>query len=306
MDTVDNQDIDSTGITRSYDDDDYKIKGAAARAKKSGKQKEAPAEHCVICLQPITDRAVAVPCNHLAFDFVCLVSWLQHRETCPLCQIVITELQYDWHDADEYQTYHLEPSRLKGAEEHGQPQARGHLDRGSLRRHLRGEPGGPAPANSVRDQDFIPREDAALAQRRRVYRERLYSLHVGANSVSQYRDFTPHDFANSVSLQTRARMFLRRELKLFSYLDAEAGVRNREFVLEYIVAVLKQCDVKAADGRAEDLLSEFLERGNARLLLHELHSWLRGPFERLEEWDRNVQYSPSASQAMQTKGISNG
>jgi hypothetical protein len=26
------------------------------------------------------------------------------------------------------------------------------------------------------------------------------------------------------------------------------------------------------------------------LLLHEVEAWLRSPFERLEEWDRRVQY----------------
>lgn len=101
-------------------------------------------------------------------------------------------------------------------------------------------------------------------------------------------------------------MFLRRELKLFSYLDAGAGVRNREFVLEYIVAVLKQCDIKAADGRAEDQLSEFLERGNASLLLHELHSWLRSPYERLDRWDRDVQYQRDKEGSRVTKVDSSG
>jgi hypothetical protein len=40
---------------------------------------------CVICLQAVSERAITVPCNHYTFDFVCLVSWLQERSTCPLC-----------------------------------------------------------------------------------------------------------------------------------------------------------------------------------------------------------------------------
>jgi hypothetical protein len=41
---------------------------------------------CVICLSSVTERAITVPCNHYTFDFVCLVSWLQERSTCPLCR----------------------------------------------------------------------------------------------------------------------------------------------------------------------------------------------------------------------------
>lgn len=42
-------------------------------------------DNCVICLSDITECAVASPCNHCTFDFICLVSWLQQRPTCPLC-----------------------------------------------------------------------------------------------------------------------------------------------------------------------------------------------------------------------------
>ena len=40
---------------------------------------------CVICLEAVSERAIAVPCKHNNFDFLCLVSWLQERPTCPLC-----------------------------------------------------------------------------------------------------------------------------------------------------------------------------------------------------------------------------
>ena len=39
---------------------------------------------CVICLETVSERAIASPCRHL-FDFLCLVTWLQQRATCPLC-----------------------------------------------------------------------------------------------------------------------------------------------------------------------------------------------------------------------------
>jgi hypothetical protein len=49
-------------------------------------------------------------------------------------------------------------------------------------------------------------------------------------------------------------------------------------------------DVKASNGHAENLLAEFLGRENTRLFLHELQAWLRSPYTKLDEWDREVQY----------------
>jgi hypothetical protein len=54
--------------------------------------------------------------------------------------------------------------------------------------------------------------------------------------------------------------------------------------------MLKTLDIRASDGRAEDLLQEFLGRECARLFLHELNAWLRSPYQKVEEWDRDVQY----------------
>lgn len=48
-------------------------------------QDEGRADPCVICLEPVSERAVASPCRHYSFDFLCLVSWLQERSACPLC-----------------------------------------------------------------------------------------------------------------------------------------------------------------------------------------------------------------------------
>ncbi len=42
-------------------------------------------DNCVICLESISERAFVVPCCHDSFDFLCIVSWLQERSTCPLC-----------------------------------------------------------------------------------------------------------------------------------------------------------------------------------------------------------------------------
>ncbi|KAK3697620.1 hypothetical protein LTR37_017358 [Vermiconidia calcicola] len=271
----------------SNDNDGFKIRGAAARSKPGGKPtKDATTETCTICLESISERAVAVPCNHLTFDFLCLISWLQERSTCPLCTLAVTEVQYDFRSPEDYKTYRPPKPDANNISESAFQRSRRRRGQDLVRR--RAERWNLSPAQAAASG-----EDPALERRRRVYRDKLFSLHVGANRISQYRDFTYEDFGNSPELQSRARMFLRRELKVFSFLDAAAVPRggNREFLLEYIVAILKTSELKGASGHAEDLLADYLGRDNARLLLHELEAWLRSPYTALEAWDRHVQYA---------------
>jgi hypothetical protein len=258
--------------------DDFKFKGAAdAKAAK-----KAP-DVCTICLDPISDRAVASPCNHLSFDFVCLVSWLQEQSTCPLCKAEVREVQYEWRSPQDFQTYNVPKTELRTGSsdstvgtQYSRPQHRRPPVR--RRQHTRTEAVGPSI-------------DDLLERRRRVHRDQLYSLRVGANRISQYRDFTAQDFAASSELQSRTRMFLRRELKVFTFLDRNEGARNRDFLIEYVVALLKTNELRGADGRAEELLADFLGRDNTKLVLHELEAWLRSPYMTLDSWDRHVQYA---------------
>ena len=144
-----------------------------------------------------------------------------------------------------------------------------------------------------------PTLDAALLRRKQIYQTQLYSLHVGSNRVSRFRDLTPQIFCRDNELISRARKWIRRELQVFEFLNLESDVEkgttrranNAEFLLEYIVAILKSVDVKGSGGQAEDMLQEFLGRDNTRLFLHELKAWLRSPYISLEDWDRNVQYN---------------
>lgn len=153
--------------------------------------------------------------------------------------------------------------------------------------------------------------DDQISRRRHIYRHQLYSLRVGSNRLSRYRELTPEQFNRDEELVSRARKWLRRELRVFSFLnpdsDGESGgsdrvarpgqqrlesrrANNAEFLLEYIVAILRTVDIKGPAGQAEELLRDFLGRENARLFLHELQAWLRSPYTSLEDWDRNVQY----------------
>jgi hypothetical protein len=110
--------------------------------------------------------------------------------------------------------------------------------------------------------------------------------------------------SNSPELQSKARTWIRRELRVFTFLhtDLDNGLSasattssNAEFLLSYIVAILKKVDFKASNGHAEDLLTEYLGRDNARLFLHELCAWMRSPFTKVADWDRQVQYEEEPS-----------
>ena len=138
----------------------------------------------------------------------------------------------------------------------------------------------------------------ALRHRKQIYKLGLYSSHVGSNKLSRFRDLTVELFCCDEELISRARKWIRRELQVFEYLNSDGNdaeqddirTKNAEFLLEYIIAILKSVDIKGPDGQAEVKLQEFLGRDDARLFLHELRAWLQSPYTLLEDWDRHVQY----------------
>lgn len=140
-------------------------------------------------------------------------------------------------------------------------------------------------------------------------------MRVGTNRLSQYREMTPDLFNRDEELASRARKWIRRELKVFNFLNPEAEeeermpqqmsrpghqrlenrrANNAEFLLEYVIAILRTVDLKGSAGQAEELLRDFIGRENARLFIHELQAWLRSPYTSLEDWDRHVQYPNTA------------
>ncbi|KAI9825328.1 MAG: hypothetical protein M1819_000574 [Sarea resinae] len=251
---------------------------------------------CVICLETISERAVALPCKHCSFDFLCLVSWLQQRSNCPLCKSQVNTVQYDWQSPSNFKTYKVtaapEPPTPSAA---SQTQQRGRTRFQRDRRSF-----AQRPQRSVRPIS-PPSPDTAVLRRRHVYRNQLYSLHVGSNRLSRFRDLSPRLFSQDPELVSRARKWIRRELRVFEFLNPDSGdgegisrrANNAEFLLEYIVAILKTVDIKGSGGQAEEMLQEFLGRDNTRLFLHELQAWLRSPYTSLEDWDRAVQYNES-------------
>ncbi|KAH6657979.1 hypothetical protein BKA67DRAFT_591151 [Truncatella angustata] len=256
----------------------------------------AQAECCVICLETITEPCEARPCQHANFDYVCLINWLEQQIKCPLCKASISEVRYDFEEPDRSRWRTFVPDTREAAA----PSPSVHRRPQPPRRNW------PYYTPSRRREHVTPlhtlAEDEAVLRRRQVYRDQLYSLHVGTNRVAQYRELTPQLFEQDPSLVSRARMWLRRELRVFEFLHTTAApqdsddattrrrANNAEFLLEYIIAILKTVDIQGSQGQAEDMLQEFLGRENTRLLLHELGSFLRSPSTSLEAWDCAVQY----------------
>lgn len=246
---------------------------------------------CTICLDTIAERALASPCRHDTFDFHCLLTWLQESPTCPLCKADVGTVEYQWRSPSDFDVYKVAP-RLSTIEI-PQGQNRPQSSAGSYGQRRRPRPR-PRP---------VPSPDMALRHRRQIYRLGLYSSHVGSNRLSRFRDLTVELFCRDEELISRARKWIRRELQVFEYLNSDGNgnnveqggaiirrAKNAEFLLEYIIAILKSVDIKGPDGQAEDMLQEFLGRDDARLFLHELRAWLRSPYTLLEDWDRHVQY----------------
>ena len=197
-------------------------------------------------------------------------------------------VEHDWKSPNDFKIYEAkatksdEPSSIT-------PSISSHLNHGFYQPRI--------SSWRSRGSQLQVNPDAALQRRKDVYSLRLYSLHVGSNRLSRFRDLTPQVFVHDQELVSRAKKWIRRELQVFQFLKSvdigEAGsarrVDNAEFLLEYIVAILKTVDVKGK--QAEDMLQEFLGRDDTRLFLHELKAWLRSPYTTLEDWDRHVQYS---------------
>ncbi|KAF5642696.1 RING finger domain protein [Fusarium sp. NRRL 52700] len=262
---------------------------------------------CVICLESISDACEAIPCQHRNFDYLCLLSWLEQSPKCPLCKAVISQVRHGL-DGPIANTYTVpEPASKPQAPQIGHPRLA--LPTRSRRSHLHHRPYSRQPRYVTASLSLSDE----IAKRRDVYRHNRYSKHVGTNSLSRYRELTPTAFCSDSVLVSRARMWIRRELQVFSFLNPDADqtepspdansqrdavarrrANNAEFLLEYIIAILKSVDIMGSAGQAEEMISDFLGRDSTRLFLHELRAWLRSPYTKLADWDRAVQYDLSA------------
>ncbi|KAM0240201.1 hypothetical protein ACHAP5_007998 [Fusarium lateritium] len=259
---------------------------------------------CVICLENITEVCEAVPCQHRNFDYLCLLSWLEQSPKCPLCKAVVSQVRHALNEPVA-KTFTVPKSIPKAQTQ--QSEARSYAP-SSIRRQLPPRRRPYSQRSRYETPSLNPSDE--IARRRDIYRHNRYSKHVGSNRLSRYRELTPAAFCADNELVSRARMWIRRELQVFSFLSPDADAtespgpadsssrnsmhqrraNNAEFLLEYIIAVLKSVDIMGSAGQAEDMIADFLGRDNTCLFLHELRAWLRSPYTKLADWDRAVQY----------------
>ena len=215
----------------------------------------------------------------------------------------VRSVEYDWKSPKEFKVYEVTSKTID--------RSSGVVPSRTFHRHDRRRISSWRPPRPQTQPLVNP--DAALLRRKDIYRLRLYSLHVGSNRLSRFRDLTPQLFVQDQELVSRAKKWIRRELQVFQFLNpdgiGEEGVarraNNTEFLLEYIVAILKSVDIKG--GQAEDMLQDFLGRDHTRLFLHELKAWLRSPYTQLEDWDRRVQYdTPTTKPEHKAQTFSHG
>ncbi|KAL2157024.1 hypothetical protein VTH06DRAFT_8314 [Thermothelomyces fergusii] len=303
-------------------------------ARQSSADPDESRDCCVICLDAISDPCAAVPCGHAHFDFLCLVSWLREHPKCPLCKADVDRVRYA--DDQRAEAFYRVPNAPRGRHDAGGARnGTGSSHDATIRSRRFAAQNRPLRERERQPPRPPPTEDEAIRRRRYIYRHQLYSLR--SNRISRYRPHpTPAQFASTPHLVSRARLWIRRELQVFSFLShsspspspssngddddddscpAATASRedrrrrrrnNAEFLLEYIVAILKTVDIQGSAGQAEAMLADFLGRAHARLFLHELRSWLRSPAPGLAAWDREVQYPEPAARRAPPDVVSRG
>ncbi|KAH9847759.1 hypothetical protein C2E23DRAFT_871621 [Lenzites betulinus] len=244
---------------------------------------DADGDHCSICLQPYADRTVIPTCSH-EFCFECLLIWTEQSRRCPLCsQDIGKYLMHHIRSKYDYQKHYLAPLRTSP-----EPQAIAAARNNARQRaaHRREVEWGRRRRREMEELDELER---AIEKRRWVYRHRLYAKHVASNPYTRYRPFpTPAQFSASPDYLSRATVFIRRELRVWTGLDIE-------FLTTFTVSLMKALDIRSEP--AVRLLSEFLdldadrghEHDNAEHFAHELYCYLRSPYRDVAAYDQSVQ-----------------
>lgn len=139
-------------------------------------------DNCVICLDTISEPCATHPCAHTHFDFLCLLSWLEQRASCPLCQSPVFKVSYTDSEKRGESVYRVPNVPRKRKEElRNLPEIRsqrtsfGPAESNASRLFRRQRPRRETPRPPISEAD-------AIEHRRHVYRHLLYSLRRCPNS----------------------------------------------------------------------------------------------------------------------------
>lgn len=285
-------------------DDEWKSRAmTAAIANFTSPEKAAETDRCVICQDDVADPSETMPCGHRQGCWDCVQKIMYTFGRCAYCRELISSL------------VRLSTKQIVHNTTTSGPVFNPSDSSGDDLPH--GRDGHRTTRRSSRDLDGPSGIRRAVERRRAVYAQQRFSRHVGSNRHSRYREITPQTFRRDPDLVSRARKWIRRELLVFSFLRpsetadppeharetarqtgrrcprmdmARRRAQNAEFLLEYVIAILKTVDIAGSAGEAENMISEYLGRDHTRLFLHELRAWLRSPFTELSDWDKAVQY----------------
>ncbi|EAQ83221.1 hypothetical protein CHGG_09625 [Chaetomium globosum CBS 148.51] len=304
------------GLDSSDDIQTQVFKTTLAEIETSRENPEEPSEShdcCVICLDAISDPCAALPCGHAHFDFICLKAEAFYRvPNTPRNRHEQHDTLLDTAGQRRF-TSHNDLLRETERRRRRPPPT---VDEAILRRR-----------NIYHHQLYSLRKNTTSPSYGEPNTNQPLFSDIGSNRISRYRPPpTPVQFSSTPHLVSRARLWIRRELQAFSFLSdpdpddtpntatpttttsqshhqqshhpTYRPNHNAEFLLEYIIAILKTVDLQDSAGQAEAMLADFLGGAStARLFLHELRSWLRSPAPGLAAWDREVQYPAARREA---------
>ncbi|KAI5793872.1 RING finger domain protein [Peziza echinospora] len=253
--------------------------------------------NCVICLDKISELCTTVPCGH-SYDFVCILNWLELRQNCPLCNCLVVELHTCSVDG-KIQKHSVEPPRPTSAPPASTSTSTPSSTSGRETFLLRNRAYTRSLNRRRRRRSPSPiSEDTAILRRRFIYKHKLRSLYVGSNRMSRFRNVGPRDFREDEELVSRARMWVRRELQVWEWTNS-----NAEFLIEFVIGILKSVDLKGSAGQAEEMMTEILGREHAQIFIHELHAFLKSPFTSLRPFDEFVQYSVKIPRSLMPESL---
>lgn len=116
-------------------------------------------------------------------------------------KIEVRSVEYDWKSPRDFKVYKV----VSNASTSGRPPTANPV---TVPPNPQGLPRPPRRLGRSRPQPTIS-ADTALLRRKHIYRNRLYSLHVGSNRLSRFRDLTPQTCNGDEELVSRARKWVR-------------------------------------------------------------------------------------------------